>query len=98
MCVAGLAFAMGLHPSRADAQIETFVQTVAQLAQAASQPEASRSKALIAAADRMADALAEWDRRIAMQEAAIAGTQDASAADSYKRHIELGVTYCLRGR
>jgi tetratricopeptide (TPR) repeat protein len=98
MCVAGIAFAMALHPSRADAQIETFVQTVAQLAQAASQPAASRSKALIAAADRMADALAEWDRRIAMQEAAIAGTQDASAADSYKRHIELGVTYCLRGR
>ena len=98
MCVAGIAFAMALHPSRADAQIETFVQTVAQLAQAASQPEALRSKALIAAADRMADALAEWDRRIAMQKVAVAGTQDGPAADSYKGHIGLGVAYCLRGR
>jgi tetratricopeptide (TPR) repeat protein len=95
--VSGFVLTIVLCSSTADAQPETFLPAVAQLAQAASQPQASRFGALLAAADRMADALAEWDRRIAVHEAELAGKHDASA-DSYKRHIEWGVTYRRRGR
>src|SRR5262245_28798218 len=97
LCIASVAVATVLHPSEGDAQIESFMQAVAQLAHAASEPEASRSQAITAAADHMTDALAEWDARIAAQEAAAADKQDGSAG-SYKRHTELGVAYCLRGR
>lgn len=97
-CVAGIAFAIVLQPFAAHAQVETFVNAIAQLAQAAGQPPASRSQALSAATDRMEEALAEWDRRIAAQEVTNAGKQDGAAADSDKGHIELGIAYCLRGR
>jgi tetratricopeptide (TPR) repeat protein len=97
-CVVCVALAVVLLSSTAEAQLDTFVQAVAQLAQAATQPQAARVDAIRTATDRLANALAEWDRRIAMQEAASARKQDGSDADSYRRHLELGVTYCLRGR
>ena len=92
------AAAMLLQSSTVEAQPDSFVQAIAQLAEAATQPEASQVAALRAAADRMADALAEWDRRIATQEAALEGKPDGSTSDSYKRHIEQGVMYRVRGR
>jgi len=46
----------------------------------------------------MAQALAEWDRLIATQEGLAAGDRDSSPADSYRRHIERGVMYRMRGR
>jgi tetratricopeptide (TPR) repeat protein len=96
--VVSVALTMLLHSSRADAQPETFVQAIAQLAQAASQPQASRFDALRTAVDRMAEAVAEWDQRIAMHEAEIAGQQDSPASESYKSHVERGVMYRVRGR
>lgn len=97
-CVVAVALAMVLHASPAAAQPDHFVQAVAQLAQAGSQPQAVRPDALRAAADRMAQALAEWDRLIATQEGLAAGDRDSSPADSYRRHIERGVMYRMRGR
>ena len=96
--VVAAALAMVLHASTADAQLESFVQAVTQLAQAASQPQAVRPDAFRAAADRMAQALVEWDRLIAIQESAGAGGGNGIPAESYRRHIERGVMYRLRGR
>lgn len=83
---ASLAVAMVVCTSTAYAQVENFVQAVAQLAQATAQPQSARAGAVRAAADRMADALTEWDRRIALLE------QDAD------RHLERAVAYRVRGR
>ena len=86
ICVASLAVTMTVSASTASAQVELFVQGVAQLAQAAAQPRDTRANARRAAANRMADALTEWDRRIALLE------RDPD------RHIERGVAYRARGR
>ena len=97
-CVVCVTLTVVLAASTAEAQLDAFLQAVAQLAQAATQPPVARVDAIRTATDRLANALAEWDRRIAVQEASSARIQDGSAADSYKQHLELGVTYCLRGR
>ena len=86
ICAASLAVSMSVWVSTAYAQVETFVQAVAQLAHASVQPQDARANAVRVAADRMADALAEWDRRIALLD------RDAT------RHIERGVAYRVRGR
>jgi tetratricopeptide (TPR) repeat protein len=86
ICVASLAVTMTVSASTASAQVELFVQGVAQLAQAAAQPRDTRANVRRAAANRMADALTEWDRRIALLE------RDPD------RHIERGVAYRMRGR
>ena len=93
-----VAVAMVLHSSTAAAQPDTFVQAVAQLAQAAAQPQASRVDALRGAADRLTASLAEWDRRIAEHESGLGNKQDGSVSDSYERHLEQAVMYRLRGR
>jgi tetratricopeptide (TPR) repeat protein len=81
-----LAVTMIVWALPAHAQVETFVQAVAQLARASAQSQEAQANAIRAAADRMADALTEWDRRIARLE------RDAD------RHIERGVAYRVRGR
>jgi tetratricopeptide (TPR) repeat protein len=86
ICAATLALTMSVCATTASAQMENFVQAVAQLANASAQPQEARTNAIRVAADRMADALSEWDRRIALLE------QDAD------RHIERSVAYRLRGR
>ncbi|HVQ15811.1 MAG TPA: hypothetical protein VMS40_19560, partial [Vicinamibacterales bacterium] len=85
ICAASLAVSMSVWASTAYAQVETFVQAVAQLAHASVQPQDARANAVRVAADRMADALAEWDRRIALLD------RDTT------RHIERGVAYRVRG-
>ena len=83
---ASLAVTMTVCASTAYAQLEIFVQAVAELAHASIQPQEIRANAVSAAASRMADALTEWDRRIAQLE------RDPD------RRIERGVAYRVRGR
>ena len=96
----GITATLILQPSPAHAQLETFVQVVHELADASRLTEPSRSAAIHAAADRMAAALAEWDRRIdalkAKADRALAGAPAAEQA--YQLHVELGVAYRARGR
>jgi tetratricopeptide (TPR) repeat protein len=94
----GIAIAT-LRPATANAQMETFVQAVRGLAEAAARPEPARSHDRRAAADRMAAALAEWDRNISALEAQ-AGREmpGAPTQRAYQWHVQLGVTYRARGR
>jgi tetratricopeptide (TPR) repeat protein len=89
-----------LRPCIAHAQLETFAQAVRDLAAASGQPEPSRSVGIHAAIDRLAPALAEWDRRIgalkAQADGELAGSPTAEHA--FQRHVELGVAYRARGR
>jgi tetratricopeptide (TPR) repeat protein len=88
-----------LASSLAEAQVETFVQSVRELAAAAQMAEPSRSTDIRAAASRMAIALVEWDRRVAALEArAVREMAGASDERAYQLHVELGVTYRTRGR
>jgi tetratricopeptide (TPR) repeat protein len=91
--------ALLLLPVQATAQIELFVQTVRELADATRQTGASRSNEIHAAASRMGTALVEWDRTIAVLEGRtareISGAPDQRA---YLLHVELGVVYRARGR
>jgi tetratricopeptide (TPR) repeat protein len=89
-----------LRPSLAQAQLETFVQAVRDLAETSRQPEPSRSVGIHAAAERLGPALVEWDRRIAALKAqADRELARAPAAEhAYQLHVELGVAYRARGR
>src|SRR5262245_15906749 len=95
----GVTVALTLRPSTADAQLETFVQALRELADAAGQPETTRSNDIRIAASRMETALAEWDRNISALEIQvqreISGT---SSQRAYQLHVQLGVTYRTRGR
>jgi tetratricopeptide (TPR) repeat protein len=93
-----VGFAVTMHAADARAQLETFVQSVRELAVAAGQPQSART-GIRAAAAHMQSALAEWDRNIATLEARVArdrrGAPDLRAA---QLHVELGVAYRTRGR
>jgi tetratricopeptide (TPR) repeat protein len=90
--VLGITVTLTLRPSTAHAQLEKFVQAVAELAQATRQSEPSRSKDVRIAAARMETALVEWDRNIRALEVR-AERERAGAPDLvvYQLHVELGV-------
>ncbi|HET9832744.1 MAG TPA: tetratricopeptide repeat protein, partial [Vicinamibacterales bacterium] len=81
-----------LATSPASAQVETFVQSVRELAIANAQTGPARAAAIRAATSRMSSALAEWDRSIAGVEAR------AAAQPSAKLRVELALAYRTRGR
>jgi len=81
-----------LAASPTSAQVETFVQSVRELAIANAQTGSARGPAIRAAAGRMSSALAEWDR-------SIAGLETRTAAQpSAKSRVELALAYSTRGR
>jgi tetratricopeptide (TPR) repeat protein len=97
--VLGISAALTLRPSLAHAQLEAFVQAVRGLADAAGQTEPARSTDIRSAADRMAAALAAWDRNISALEARVRRESAGAPNDgTYRLHVELGVAYRLRGR
>jgi tetratricopeptide (TPR) repeat protein len=99
LLVLGVTVALTLRPSTADAQLETFVQALRELAEAAGQPETTRSNDIHIAATRMGTALAEWDRNISALEAqAQREIPGASNQRAYQLRVQLGVTYRTRGR
>lgn len=81
-----------LAASRTSAQVETFVQSVRELALANAQAGPARAPAIRAVTSRMSTALVEWDRSIADVEAR------AAAQPSAKLRIELALAYRTRGR
>src|SRR5262249_37690784 len=88
-----------LRPSLAHAQLEAFVQAVRGLVDAAGQTGPARSKDIRSAADRMAAALAEWDRNINTLSARVRREAAGAPNDgTYRLHVELGVAYRARGR
>jgi tetratricopeptide (TPR) repeat protein len=87
-----------LLASPAHAQKEQFVAGVRDLVAATTPADTSRS-AVQAAADRMAAALAQWDRTISAIDARIVkDLEGASGRRAYELHLELGVIYLERGR
>ena len=83
----------------AQAQKDQFVASVRDLSTVAEPAGPARHAAIRAAADRMAAALAQWDRTIAAVAAGI--TRDLETARgrrAYELHLELAVTYLERGR
>jgi tetratricopeptide (TPR) repeat protein len=94
-----VALAVLIPVSRADAQVETFVQSVRELAMANEQAEPSRSSAIRTASNRMAAALAEWDRQLADVEMRTRrDLEHATREQAARLHAELGVAYRTRGR
>ncbi len=88
-----------LSAAPALAQKELFVAGVRELASAAASPEPGRRGAVQAAVDRMAAALAQWDRTISAIDARITRDLDAARGRrAYELHLELAVTYLERGR
>ena len=99
LLVLGITATLTLRPSLAHAQLEAFVQAVRGLANAAGQTEPARSTDIRTAADRMAAALAEWDRNISALEARVRRETTGAPNDgTYRLHVELGVAYRVRGR
>jgi tetratricopeptide (TPR) repeat protein len=97
--VLGITAALTLRPSLAHAQLEAFVQAVRGLVDAAGQTEPARSTDIRSAADRMATALAEWDRNINALEAGVGRASAGAPNDgTYRLHVALGVAYRVRGR
>src|SRR5436190_1585637 len=97
--VLGITAALTLRPVPAHAQLEAFVQAVRGLADAAGQTEPARSTGILSAADRMAPALAEWDRNIKALESRVSRETARAINDgTYRLHVELGVAYRVRGR
>ena len=87
-----------LSASPADAQKEQFVAGVRDLIAATTSADTSRS-AVQAAADRMAAALAQWDRTIsAIDSRIVKDLEGASGRRAYELHVELAVIYLERGR
>ena len=79
------------------AQKDQFVAGVRELASAATEP--AGSPRIKAAVDRMAAALAEWDRAITAIDRRIAhDLENARGERAYSLHFELAVTYLERGR
>jgi tetratricopeptide (TPR) repeat protein len=97
--VVGVALALTLRSSPAYAQLETFVQAVRDLTEATVKAEPTRSNDVRNAVNRMAAALAAWDRNISGLEARVArDIQGAPDQRAYELHVQLGVTYRARGR
>jgi tetratricopeptide (TPR) repeat protein len=99
LLVLGATFTLALRPSTAHAQLEAFMHSVRELVEATRQAEPVRLNDVRAAAKRMGTALAGWDRDIGALETRIAreipGAPDQRA---YELHVQLGVTYRVRGR
>ena len=94
-----VALAVLIPLSRADAQVETFVKSVRELASANEQAEPSRSTAIQAASNRMTAALTEWDRQLAEVELRThRDLEHATREHAARLHAELGVAYRTRGR
>jgi len=99
LVVLGITAALTLRPSLAHAQLDTFVQAVRGLVDAAGQTEPARSTDIRGAVDRMAAALAEWDRNIKALEVRVSRESAGAPNDgTYRLHVELGVAYRVRGR
>src|SRR3954469_10418944 len=97
--VVGITAVLALRAAVAHAQLETFVQTVRALVDAAGQTEPARSAGIRTAADRLAAALAEWDRNISDLEARVRRERAGAPEDgTYRLHVELGLAYRVRGR
>src|SRR4029077_12894996 len=92
LLVLGITATLTLRPSLAHAQLEAFVQAVRGLADAAGQTEPARATGIRSAADRMATALAEWDRNISALEGRVARvSRESSGAPNdatYRLHLE----------
>jgi len=90
---------LALSASPALAQKELFVAGVRELATAAASTDPARSGGMQATVDRMAAALAQWDRTISDIDARIArDLETARGRRAYDLHLELAVTYLERGR
>jgi tetratricopeptide (TPR) repeat protein len=88
-----------LSAAPALAQKELFVAGVRELASAAASTDPGRSGGMQAAVDRMAAALAQWDRTISATDTRITRDLDtARGRRAYDLHLELAVTYLERGR
>ena len=74
----------------ASAQKDLFVAGVRELASAAVSPDAARGGRTQAVVDRMAAALAQWDRTISAIDARIARDLDSARGQrEYDLHVEL---------
>src|SRR5687767_9932879 len=90
--------ALLLFAAPADAQKEQFVAGVKDLAVAATATDPSQ-RSVQAAVDRMAAALAQWDRTIsAIDSRIVKDLEGVSGRRAYELHLELGVIYLERGR
>ena len=97
--ILGVAIALTVRPSIADAQLETFVQALRDLAEVAAHPETTRSNDIRVAASRMQAALVGWDRNISALEAQVRQEiPGASKQRAYQLRVQLGLTYRTRGR
>jgi len=89
------AFFLGVLPG--EAQPERFVEAVRDLATSAS-VDGGRRAPIAPLIDRMAVALAEWDRDISARRARTgAELQGASDQRAFQLHVELGLAYRRRG-
>jgi tetratricopeptide (TPR) repeat protein len=95
--VAGVAVMVALGTRAATAQPDAFVAAVRELALASGRPEPARSNDRRAATERIAAALAEWDRRIATVEDHAKRESTGGSAD-FGLRVQLGATYYTRGR
>jgi tetratricopeptide (TPR) repeat protein len=92
--------ALMLSAAPAFAQKDQFAAAVRELAGAVlGTDRASRSAGVKAAADRMAAALAQWDRTISAIDARVTSDlQTTTGRRAYELHFELAVLYLERGR
>jgi tetratricopeptide (TPR) repeat protein len=94
----GGATTLALSVGSAHAQKGPFVAAVRDLAAASTTAAPSRSS-VQTAVDRMAAALAQWDRTISAVDSKISRElESASGRRAYELHVELGVIYLERGR
>jgi tetratricopeptide (TPR) repeat protein len=97
--ILGAVGALILTAAPAAAQKDLFVAGVRELAAAVVATDPARSPRIQAAVDRMAAALAEWDRAITAIDGRIArDLEHARGQRAYELHLELAVTYLERGR
>jgi len=96
----GLAVAIALTgtATTVHAQLDSFVQAVRALADAAVQKPV-QTAAIRTAVERMGTSLAEWDRTLAALEGRVSrDIAGASGRQAYQLRVELGVAYQARGR
>ena len=92
------ASALILSAAPAQAQKEQFVAGVRDLITATTSTEPT-SSGVQAAVDRMAAALAQWDRTIsAIDSRIVKDLEGAGSRRAYELHVELGFIYLERGR
>ena len=94
----GVTVTLTLRPSPAHAQMETFVQAVRELAEAAGQPEPTRSNGIRTAANRMGTALVDGIATSTPWKRGRPRDLRRTGSRAYRLHVELGVAYRARGR